>query len=295
MSKNKALSHVADALKFIEANLQSDLSVRGVCARYEISPWEFQRAFRASTLDSLGNYIRTRRLTFAAELLEKKTDLKVIDVAFEVGFGSPEAFTRAFKDHFEVSPRRWREGNRNQISKKRVPINEEKLSRLARGIQGPEIVELPELSYVGLTTKIASPFGRETDFDRNVPDLWLKFNPRRKEIANRDKGKGYGIAVNFWENKGVEMLTYLASARVHGPGSLPDGMIELKVPAGTYASFETRGTLESSHAIYDFIFGVWLPDSGYRRADEGYEIEAFDQRFNMKSPDALSTFYVPIA
>ena len=294
MRKNKALQSVADAVQFIEANLRGDLNVGRVCARYEMSPWEFQRAFRAFTLDSIGNYIRARRLTVAAELLERDASVKVIDVAFEVGFGSPEVFTRAFKEHFGIPPLQWRKGIRESGNIKRVPISELKLSRLAQGIRGPEIVKLPAARYVGITTEIQSPFGREADFDRRVPNLWLEFNPRRKEILHRETGKGYGIAVDFKCEGDTEWLTYLASARVSGPGELPPGMREVSVPEGTYAAFESRGTLESSHAIYDHIFGVWLPGSEFRRADEGYEIEAFDRRFSMSSAEALSVFYVPI-
>lgn len=294
VNKIGVLDCVVDAAAYIDAHLREELSVSGVCARYRMSPWELQRAFRALTMDSIGNYIRTRRLSLAADLIAGDENMKMIDVALEVGFGSPEAFTRSFKDHYGVTPLKWRDGERKSVHTKRKPMTEEKLSRLANGIQGPQIIEMPETTFVGMTTEIDSPFARETEFDRRVPNLWLEFNRRRAEISRRETGKGFGLAVEFREVDGIETLTYLASARVTGPVEVPTGMRAVSIPAGTYASFETRGAVESSHATYDYIFGVWLPGSGYHRAGAGHEIEIFDKRFSLEGAEALSTFFVPI-
>lgn len=293
MNKNKSLELVAEAIAFIDRNLSEEISVSTVCSKYSMSPWEFQRMFRAVTLDSIGNYIRTRRLSQAADLISGQKGLKIIDVALEVGFGSPEAFTRSFKDHFGVSPLEWKKRQSNKKIK-RIPITIAKLDRLKKGIVGPKLVEMEERIFVGMTTTIISPFGHETDFDKRIPSLWLEFNKRRAEIPRRKKAVGFGIAIDFYDRQGTEQMTYMASAQVEEEIKTPLGMKQVFVPAGTYATFETRGRIESSHATYDFIYGVWLPNSPFRRSSTGYDIEIFDHRFQMEGENSLSTFCIPI-
>ncbi len=249
--------------------------------------------FRAITMDSIGNYIRTRRLSHAADLISGKKGIKIIDVALEVGFGSPEAFARSFKDHFGVSPLEWKKGQHNKKIK-RTPITKAKLERLENGIEGPTFVEMEQTFFVGMTTTIISPFGQETDFDKRIPSLWLEFNRRRAEIPNRKKAIGFGLALDFYERQGREELTYMAAAQVENEGEVPFGMRQVLLPEGTYATFETKGRIESSHGTYDFIYGVWLPNSPFRRSRKGYDIEIFDQRFQMDGENSLSTFCIPI-
>lgn len=249
--------------------------------------------FRAITQDSIGNYIRTRKLSKAADIIESRKNTKIIDIALEVGFGSPEAFTRSFKDHFGVSPLDWKKGKQNRKIK-RNPITRAKLERLEKGIEGPTFIEMEKTIYVGITTSILSPFGQETEFDRRVPSLWLDFNRRRIEIPHRKKAVGFGLALDFQEKEGDERLTYLAAAQVDREIEIPSGMTKVVVPSGTYASFETRGRVESSHATYDYIYGVWLPASSFRRSSNGYDMEIFDHRFAMEGDDSLSRFCIPI-
>lgn len=64
---------------------------------------QLRRKLKAVTDQTPGEFIRTYKLKRAAQmLLEKK--LNVTQIAFEVGFGSPSHFTKAFKEHFNCLP-----------------------------------------------------------------------------------------------------------------------------------------------------------------------------------------------
>lgn len=83
------------AINYIEDHLLDDLSINDIANQANCSAFHFQRAFTLLTDVSVGEYIRGRRLTLAAEELSR-TDAKIIDLAFKFGYETPEAFSKAF-------------------------------------------------------------------------------------------------------------------------------------------------------------------------------------------------------
>ncbi|TGL31655.1 AraC family transcriptional regulator [Leptospira koniambonensis] len=94
---------IDSALNFIEKNLKNNISVKDVSENSFSSLWHFQRIFRYMTGYSVYSYIRKRRLSEAAQKLIL-TRSKVIDIAFEFGYETPETFLREFKKDFGTTP-----------------------------------------------------------------------------------------------------------------------------------------------------------------------------------------------
>ncbi len=67
----------------VEDNLSDDINIVELARRYNVSAWHFQRTFKALAGDTLGGYIRGRRLTEAARLLVS-SDLGISDIAYDV-------------------------------------------------------------------------------------------------------------------------------------------------------------------------------------------------------------------
>ena len=96
---------IQKAISFIEKEISnSKLSIEMVAKHTHVSESHFIRAFNILTGFTLSEYIRNRRLCIAGELL-KKSDESVLDVAYNVGYESPEAFSKAFKRFHGVSPK----------------------------------------------------------------------------------------------------------------------------------------------------------------------------------------------
>ena len=94
------------ALDYTETHLTEEIDYETVAKQAYSSPFHFQRMFGMLCGFSLGDYIRMRRLTLAAEELVR-TRGKVIDVALKYGYDTPESFSRAFLCAFtESRPRR---------------------------------------------------------------------------------------------------------------------------------------------------------------------------------------------
>ena len=142
----------------VEENLSDDINIVSLAYSCNLSPWHFQRLFKALVGDTLGGYIRGRRLTEAAHLL-LTTDLGIIDIAFGVGFRSHEAFTRAFKEYFGQSPKDFRKNKPSVVLNEKPLLSMELVRHLEKEIQHvPMIKTTPALTIVGLQTSIPSPF-----------------------------------------------------------------------------------------------------------------------------------------
>lgn len=84
------------AVIYIENHLGYNIMVEDVAKAAGYSYYHLNRQFTAILGESIGSYIKKRRLADASKKL-LYTDLKIIDIAIEYGFDSPEAFSRAFK------------------------------------------------------------------------------------------------------------------------------------------------------------------------------------------------------
>lgn len=97
-----------DALAYIEENLSDPLEIGAIASRAHVSAFHFQRIFTALCGFTVGEYIRARRLTLAAQELSS-SDAKVIDVALKYGYDSPDSFARAFARFHGIAPSAARE------------------------------------------------------------------------------------------------------------------------------------------------------------------------------------------
>lgn len=101
------LSTLTAALEYIENNLTGEFS-QEMCARNACCSLSgLQKLFRSVFHKSVGDYVTRRRLTAAARDLQQ-TDRTALDIALEYGWGSAEAFTRAFSRVWGVTPSEYR-------------------------------------------------------------------------------------------------------------------------------------------------------------------------------------------
>src|SRR6478736_10269981 len=100
---------IENAIWQVESNLRSQMSLEDIAELCGVTPAHLTRAFASITGNSLMRYARARRLSEAARILALGVP-DILGLALEVGYGSHEAFTRAFRDHFGVTPETVRDG-----------------------------------------------------------------------------------------------------------------------------------------------------------------------------------------
>lgn len=98
-------------IELIEHNLAGDLSLAELAASVHLSPFYFLRAFQHETGLTPHHWVMRRRIARSKELLAN-TDLSLVEVAAEIGYGSQSAFTTAFSRITGSSPGEWRRASR---------------------------------------------------------------------------------------------------------------------------------------------------------------------------------------
>ena len=104
------LTAIRKSIEYIEGHMNENISAQDVAEQLYISPLHFQRGFLIMTGYSVSEYIRNRKLYLAAVDL-KETDKKVIDVAYDYGYETPDSFTKAFTRFHGVSPTQVKQGS----------------------------------------------------------------------------------------------------------------------------------------------------------------------------------------
>ena len=109
------------AIDYIESHLDEDLDYEEIARKSYSSSFHFQRVFSILCGYTLGTYIRNRRLTLAGEALANGKS-KVIDIALQYGYESPDSFAKAFQKFHGITPSMAREDGAKLRSFTRLSI-----------------------------------------------------------------------------------------------------------------------------------------------------------------------------
>ncbi|HEY8271979.1 MAG TPA: GyrI-like domain-containing protein [Pseudobdellovibrionaceae bacterium] len=292
MPKLNHFELVLAAIDFIENNLKEEISIQEVCKEVPLSSWQFQRLFRALVGNSIGSYLRGRRLTLAAHMLADSK--RILDIAIDLQFGSQEAFTRAFKAQYRITPGQIRNHPEYIKLYKKPRLTKDTLAHLQNGIQRePKICLLGPFNLLGKVTTITSFLGKNPDFESKLPGFWKEFNREKGAHSLNNNTESYGVAISSSQDMFEEELKYFAGIPVPAEREIPKEFVPLHMDEQLYAVFENKGLADKSQLTIDYIYGVWLPESGYQRA-RGFDFEIFDHRYSLDSSDSLSQYCIPI-
>lgn len=93
--------------QIIEAHLFSHFTIEELAQQNNLSISSFKREFAKLYNDTPANYIKTKRLEKAAELL-LVSDERITDIAFDCGFNDLANFTKSFSDKYNITPSSYR-------------------------------------------------------------------------------------------------------------------------------------------------------------------------------------------
>lgn len=285
------IPNVLRAVNYMERHLRDAISVDDVAAEAAYSSFHFIRLFRAVTGDTPGNYLRNRRLTEAARELVL-TRRRIIDIALDYQFGSPEAFCRAFRESAGMSPSRYRRAPGGAMRCVTRPISELYLIHLKEGISmEPRIERRGALSLVGLMY-----YGENKN--NEIPAVWNEFMPylcaTPGQVPNRTPDReSFGLCFYTGSFAATGFFYYLAAVPVTKLDEIPMPLVGKTIPAAEYAVFSHRGPVAGLKQLYGYAYGTWLPSSGYENP-YNYDFEYYGKDFAGDGPDALTEIWIPV-
>lgn len=286
------LRRIQRGIDFVEEHLDAQLDLRDVSKAAGVSHWHFQRTFKALTGETLAGYVRARRLGNALTAL-LETDQRILDISLEAGFDSQEAFTRAFKRAFEITPGQARRlGSRARFVKK-LRVDADYLQHINANVSlQPEVVERPAMRLVGLRTLLFGFESEKNNIASILPPLWEAFLPRLDEIGGRIPGACYGVIRPAEEDP--DRIEYHAAVEVSAAENLPAEMVALELPASTYATFTHRGEPERLDQTVSYIYSTWLSQSD-ARPTYGADLEIYGGQWAAGSEESVMHYALPIA
>lgn len=155
----------------------------------------------------------------------------------------------------------------------------------------PSIKTIPRTELIGMSIQMNFLANR-------TQELWQRFMPRRKEIANSTETKLYSVEIYpdlaFFEhfNPATEFEKW-AAVRVSDFHSIPGSMEKLTLPAGLYAVFPYKGAASDAAKMYQYIFENWIPGSIYS-LDHRPHFALMGEKYKHNDPDSEEEFWVPI-
>ncbi|MBB2147175.1 GyrI-like domain-containing protein [Pedobacter sp. LMG 31464] len=127
-------------------------------------------------------------------------------------------------------------------------------------------------------------------------ELWSKFMPQRKEIENTVGSDLYSIQVfdnNYNQFDPQSIFEKWAAIEVTGFEDVPTDMVSFILPAGKYAVFLHKGSANEGYKTFQYIFGVWLPNSGYE-LDNRPHFEILGEKYKNNDPSSEEEVFIPI-
>ena len=275
------MNPVGKALWLIETHLNTDASLAEIACSSGVSRYQLLRAFGAATGQSVMRYVRGRRLTEAARHLAAGAP-DILTVALDAGYGSHEAFTRAFRDQFGLTPEAVREQRRldNLSLTEAIRMDETLIAKL----DPPRF----ETGHTLLVAGLGNRYKFETS--HGIALQWQRFGPYIGNIRGQVGNLAYGVCCNA---DGAGNFEYVAGVEVSSFDELPAEFRRVRIPEQRYAVFTHREHISTIRATWYTILNQWLPNSGYQFADAP-DFERYDNRFNPQTGTGEVEIWLPL-
>lgn len=261
---------IGKTIWLIETHFGVPLSLDAMAGQAGISRTHLSRIFPLATGHTISGYIRARRLTEAAKALAGGAP-DILGVALDAGYGSHEAFTRAFRDQFGLTPAELRKRRSLDDLNLVEPLSMDAQAKTNLG--DPRIERMPGRKFAGLMQR------HDMNQSNTIPLQWQRVQQYIGNVPGAVPGAAYGIVVEGDGN----FCTYLCGLEVTSSAELPPEFVAIDVPARRWARFVHEGHISTIRSTIGAIYDGWLPGSGEQQADEVSFIEYYGPSFEPRS------------
>ncbi|MFF7309523.1 helix-turn-helix domain-containing protein [Streptomyces sp. NPDC008137] len=255
------LERLNQAMDHIERHLDDSVDAVELARIAATSEYHLRRMFSALAGMPLSEYIRRRRLTVAgAEVLAGSETL--LEIAVRYGYGSGEAFARAFRTMHGVGPGEARRTGAALVSQPRLTF---RLTVEGSSSMHYRVVNRPAFTVTGFKTRIplihSGPNESIINFVRGLDKPALE---HLRQLSDQDPQGIIAVCDDLDPSRaeGTE-LDYYHGVITSSPA--PEGTTQLPVPPGTWAVFTTSGPApEAIQHLWRDVFTEWFPSNPYR-------------------------------
>ena len=255
-----AMNHLVDA---VEEALAEGVDVASVAAAHGTTEHHLRRMFSSLAGMPLTEYVRRRRMTLAAaDVVTSRDDL--LTIAVRHGYGSTEAFGRAFRAVHGLGP--------TDARRSGGPFRSQQPLRFRLTVEGStrmhvRITDQPAIRLVGHATRVPlNHSGVNPHIAAHVASIPMTEHLRLKGLGNACPEGILQISDELDPEaaEGSE-LTYIHGVAVTSDTSVPHDLQSIAVPAGSWAVFTSEGphprALQETWAA---TAAEWFPSNPWR-------------------------------
>jgi AraC family transcriptional regulator len=276
---------ISRVCEYIHQNLNEVLTLEVMSDVAAFSKYHFHRVFAAYTGMSVTRFIQLARLKRASFQLAFEKDKRIIDIALEAGFESPEAFARAFKRNFDQSPSQFRAEPlwpqwHMRFDFHIKPYGEKSMKV---DIVNFETTKVAVLEHLGAPEKVLETAG--------------KFIAWRKEtgLSPVKTSKTFGIPYSDPNTTEPEKFRWDVCGSIEG--DVPENKYGVKagvIPGGRCAVIRHKGSHDSLDDSIYYVYREWLPESGENIRDYPCFFHYINLIHEVDECDLLTDIYFPL-
>lgn len=288
-------SSFQNVLEYIDGHLSDEISVKQLAEIAGFSEWHFCRVFQWRIGYPVMDYVRSRRLAFAAS--ELGSGRRILDIALEYGFSTHSGFSKAFRRYFGCPPEIYRLHARcARPLPPSLPCMEKYL--IGGIVMEPKFTTLPAVKLAGFMLKTTMADGQNRS---GIPAFWGAYmsDGRMERLHAESFVKDHAeYGACFPEDPETGEFEYVIGVEPKDGADVPAGYRVCELPPAAYAVFSTPPCTASDfvpciHGVWDYIFNEWFPKSGYEYAPGGVDFERYDDRC-MSDTGKVCDIYIPV-
>lgn len=275
---------VKRALWYIESHSAAPLTLGDVAEASGLSRFHLSRVFPAVTGHSVFGYVRARRLSEAARQLAKGAP-DILSVALDAGYGSHEAFTRAFRDVLGLTPEELRA---------RRCVDNLALTEAIRMSDLPAINLAPP-TFRNVGVMLVAGYRQHYAFADlgGIPAQWQRFNQHFGHVPGQVGRSAYAVCTRAPDDP--DGFDYTVGVAVGSLDDLPEGFVGLRLPARRYAVFLHKDHISRIGSTCAAIDSEWQPNAAETIAEGPLTmIEHYDERFDPHTGEGGAEIWVPL-
>jgi AraC family transcriptional regulator len=271
-------------LDFISAHLHEELNLDQLCKVAAFSKFHFHRQFSEYTGISVVRLVRLMRLKRASYQLAFNKRYRIIEVALDAGFASPEAFARAFKAAYGQTPTEFRNGPQwESWSFANSYPNPRSTQPMNIWIEEFPTTQIAVLEHQGSPASINASVAKFIE--------WRKASGLSPVATSHT----FGIPLTNPSEVPAEEYRFDICGSVKSP--VPDnaqGVVNKVIPAGRCAVVEHVGSTDALGASVRWLYAEWLPESGEELRDYPYFFHYVKRMPSVAEHEQLTRVYLPL-
>lgn len=250
-------------VEFVEEGADEAVDVAGFARRHGTTEYHLRRMFAALAAMPLSEYVRRRRMTLAATDVVS-SDTTLLDIAVRHGYGSVEAFGRAFRSVHGASP--------SQARRRGGPLKTQPMLRFRLSVEGSNpmdvtITERPAFVLAGHAAQVPLIYqGVNPHIQDHVASIPVGEHARLKSLSGAEPGGILAVTVGQEPDapEGTP-VTYLHGVALSAEHEVPADLTAVPVGAGTWAVFHSSGPFpEALQRTWAATATEWFPSNPWR-------------------------------